>query len=345
MKAAFFTYPYAFQNMGGGEVLMLCLERSLREQGVAVKFFDIWKDRVSDFDVLHVFSCQKECLGFVENARAADVPVVVHPIAFETWRSVWFGVMPRSRGGSLVRYAVKKIAPWMPSDRQKVLKRATLLFPNSETEAWYLSRHFAVDRRRMFVVPNGVDAAVAAASSSAFTQKTGLSHFVLCAGRIEPRKNQKNLVLASHKIPQTVVILGNPVKGYESYYEECRRLAGPNVVFLPAYSAGADELYSAYAAAAAVVLPAFVETPGLVGLEAGLIGKPLAVTDVGPTREYYGDEAVYLNPASPSSIACAIQEAFRKGPSEALRQIIRDRFTWPKVASRVKEGYTAALSL
>lgn len=220
--------------------------------------------------------------------------------------------------------------------------RANLLFPNSEKEAAYLERHFAVDRQKMFVVPNGVDAEAEQASGALFTSRTGLKDFVLCAGRVEPRKNQKNLVLAARDLQTNVVVLGDPVKGYESYYRECRRLAPGNVTFLPSYPFGAPELYSAYAAAVALVLPAFVETPGLVGLEAGLIGKPLAVTNGGPTREYYDRDVVYLNPASPASIAQAIRAALRKGPSDSLRRKIREKYLWSKVAARVREGYERA---
>ena len=53
---------------------------------------------------------------------------------------------------------------------------------------------------------------------------------------------------------------------------------------------------SAYAAAEALVLPSFLETPGLVALEAAAAGIPrLVITNAGCTKEYFGNLA-YPNP-------------------------------------------------
>ncbi len=346
MRVAFFTYPSAFQSIGGGEILMLQLSKALREKGLEVKFFDIWNDKLSSFDILHIFSCQGECLGIVDVAVALGVPVVVHPITFETWSSIWYGVDEKSRWLSLARFLLKKACPFFPSLRRTILKKATLLFPNSSQEASYLQRHFGIPKHKMFVAPNGVEPSIEQATPEDFIHETGIKDsFVLCSGRIEPRKNQKNFILAVNQIDVPAVILGDVVKGYESYYAKCRRLAGPNVKFLPRFPSESKTLYSAYAASRVVVLPAYVETPGLVGLEAGLIGRAsLCVTQGGPTREYYGTNAAYLNPASVRSIVHSIQTALSAKPDNDLKERIKKLYTWEKVADKVIEGYKLALS-
>lgn len=340
MKVAFFTYPSAFQSIGGGEILMLKLASSLRQKGVDVQFLNPWNDRVESFDLLHVFSCQSECLGMIRAAVAAKVPVAVHPIAFETWASVWNGVLPKNRAKSLGRFLLKKIYPRFSSPRRDVLESATLLFPNSRKEAVYLERHFSVPAEKMFVVPNGVDAGIEGADPELFRAQTGIREpFVLCSGRIEPRKNQKRFIQAVNRLGLRAVVLGNAVKGYEAYEADCRRIAQKNVSFLPAYPSESGTLYSAYAASRVVTLPAYVETPGLVGLEAGLIGKPLSVTTGGPTDEYFGEHVDYLRPSSVTSIAESVQRAWERKPGEELRNRIKQNYLWEHVAAKVKEGY------
>ena len=344
MRVAFFTYPSAFQNIGGGEILMLQLKKALSEKGIDARLFDPWNDRLKTFDLLHVFSCQSECLGLVRMASSSGVPVVVHPIAFETWDSVWHGVDPKIRFGSLMRFIVKKLYPNFPSDRRSILKLADQLFPNSIAEAEYLTRHFGVPRDKMFMVPNGVDAAVESASPEPFLRETGIrEEFILCSGRIEPRKNQKNFIQAANRLNIRAVVLGDAVKGYEGYYEECRRLAGENIKFIPALSHESGVLYSAYAASRAVVLPAFVETPGLVGLEAGILGRPLSVTTGGPTKEYYAENACYLNPSSVDSIRRSVESALKQSSNPGLKDRIKQHYTWDKVAARLIEGYERVL--
>lgn len=345
MKVAFFTYPSAFQSIGGGEILMLRLSAALRRKGVDVKFFDIWKDSITSFDVLHVFSCQSECLGLSQMARAVGVPVAVHTIAFETWASVWYGVPPSRRLSSAIRFLIKKAFPRTGSPRRSMLTNASLLFPNSKLEAAYLERHFAVPAADMCAVPNGVDLPAGPADPALFRRMSGIEgDFVLCSGRVEPRKNQLRFIEAANRLNLPVVVLGDAVKGYEDYFAQCKRAAKPHIRFVSRLSPDSGELQSAYAAAALVVLPAYVETPGLVGLEAALLGTRVCVTTGGPTREYYGDDVTYLNPSSADSILNAMRTALARPASSALKERILASYTWDAVADRVIEGYARVVS-
>lgn len=69
MKVAFYVYPTAFQNPGGGEVQLLKTKEALEKLGVPIKLFDIWNDRLRDFDILHVFGSVKDALPMMEEAK------------------------------------------------------------------------------------------------------------------------------------------------------------------------------------------------------------------------------------------------------------------------------------
>jgi len=93
------------------------------------------------------------------------------------------------------------------------------------------------------------------------------------------------------------------------------------------------------------VLASWFETAGLSSLEAAAMGCNVVITRKGDAHEYFGDEAEYCDPASPTSIREAIERAASSEPNLLLQQKIYSDFTWSKAASRTFEAYTAALNL
>ncbi len=166
---------------------------------------------------------------------------------------------------------------------------------------------------------------------------------MLIPGRIEPRKNQRNVLLALRGQGLRTVVLGDPVPGHEAYAAQCREVADASTVFHPRLDHADPLLASAFAGCGCVALVSWFETPGLVALEAGLSGTPVAITERGCTREYFGDFAHYANPADPASIRRAIRTAAASPRSPQLAQHVRTHFSWQKVAEATLAGYEHAL--
>lgn len=329
MKTAFFTYPSAFQNVGGGEIVLLKLREYLSKSGTPVDLFDPWKSRVEDYDVLHVFGSVKDCLGLVQVANARGVKVVTSPVLWSAPTDL----------PSLMRHSVKVVFPAFPSLRRELLMRSDMLFPNSEMEKKHIARYFAVPEEKMRVVYNGVDKNFAAADASLWRARYGGEPFVLSVGRIEPRKNQLNLIRAMKNMGLKLVLIGDPVTGYGSYDTSCRAAGAGFAEFIPALPHGDPLLKSAYAACSLFVLQGWFETPGLAALEAALAGALIVVTQGGSTREYFGSLANYLDPASVSSIQKSIRTALARTNDGRLKEHVSSRFTWDKIAQSYAELY------
>jgi glycosyltransferase involved in cell wall biosynthesis len=78
----------------------------------------------------------------------------------------------------------------------------------------------------------------------------------------------------------------------------------------------------------------------LAALEAAAQGRPLALTEVGSTREYFGAAAAYLRPESPESIAQAIEQALKQSPAQqAALAAIGPQYTWPRVVQKLQALY------
>ena len=338
-RVLFHTYDWGFQRPGGGEVQLLQTRKHLQELGVQVDLFDRWTTRLSDHPLIHSFSLQPhEFWGPIKSAGCVLTVSSIH----------WPYLAPRSLKHEVKQVIVragKKLLRIPDEEKRLPFHHVDLFFPNSQMEADLMCQVYQLPAEQMHVVPNGVEERFTDATADEFVQKYGLRDFALCVGRIDGRKNQLGLLRALRGISQPIVIIGEPVLGQEGYLEECRREAGPNVHFLGRVEHGSTLLASAYAAAAVLVLPSYIETPGLCALEAALAGTPLVITEQGCTKEYFGEHAAYVSPDSPEQIRAAVTRVLADRPNgSALQERVHSRYLWRHAAAATRAGYSKALA-
>jgi glycosyltransferase involved in cell wall biosynthesis len=330
----------AFQAAGGGENQLVQTGRSLEVHGVRVRLFSPWTDRIETARLLHLFGMSREGLELARVARARGVPVVLSPICWYEPRAIAALEASLSRKAlGLASWCVRSIAPRVPSWRRDLLHLADVILPNSHAEANQLARLFAVSRKRLRVVPNGVLPSFGTASPAPFRDGLGPDPFVLSVGRIEPRKNTLGLVRATRWLGLRAVHIGDPVPGHLDYARECRRAGEGSVIWLGRFDHDDPLLASAYAAARVFALPSWFETPGLAALEAGLAGCAVAITPFGSTREYFGSLAVYARPDRPEEIRRALRTCWDQGPDPRLAPWVATHYLWPNVAQITAEVY------
>lgn len=329
---------------GGGERQLAALIAGLQAEGLDAAAWHPWEDAWSDFDLLHLIGSCPEHLPLVDRARRSGKPVVLSPVAWFDGPSYWRrnGHVPRRAAGRLL-LAARRFAPWMPGWRRKLYRSVDRLLPNSRAEADQLVRLFGADPRRIVVVPNGADPNLESADPRLFAGEYGLRDFVLCAGRIEPRKNQLRLLQALAGEGVVTVVLGDVVPGQEAYYDACRRAGGRRARFLPRLDPDSPLLASAYAACGCLAQPSWFETPGLAALEAAMTGAPLAVTQVGAAPEYFGRLAHYVDPYDQRSVRRGVAAALDEGRNGRLAELVRSQFTWQHAARATREVYAPLL--
>jgi glycosyltransferase involved in cell wall biosynthesis len=332
----------AFQAPGGGEVQLLRTASHLERLGVAVRPFNPWLDRIEDARLLHLFGMSREGLELARLARARRVPIALSPICwFEPRALAALASSTAAATLNLAKWATRRLIPSLPSWRRELLDLADAVLPNSRAEADQLARLFGVDRRKVCVVPNGVDPHFASADPVPFRAMVGSEPFVLYVGRIEPRKNVLRLIRAMSEQGRRLVLIGDAVPTHEAYARECRDAGRDFAIWLPRLDPDDPLLASAYASARALALPSWFETPGLVALEAALATCPVVLTPFGSTREYFGDRVTYANPGSIASIAAALDIAWTSTRSTELAQIVKEGYLWSHVARRTAEIYDA----
>lgn len=345
MKVAYYVYPTAFQSPGGGEVLLLKTKEYVEKQGVSVKLLDPWSDKIKSFDLLHTFGSVKDSLSMIRVAKDAGIKTVLSTVCWYSLLSAWgIGDSWGPRLGALVRHAGKTLCPWIPSERKTMMELSDLLIPNSESEAQQLSRYFLIPREKITTIPNAVDPRFLEAKPEPFRERLGLHDFILCVGRIEPRKNQLGMIRALKNCKVPVIFIGDYVPAYKAYYERCRQEADPTMHFLGFMDHDSDLLASAYAACNTFLLASWLETPGLAALEAGLAGAKVVLTNQGATREYFRDYASYCSPHRLSDIRQKTLASLRQARNGQLKSHIQKNYLWPEAARKTIQVYKNILN-
>jgi glycosyltransferase involved in cell wall biosynthesis len=213
---------------------------------------------------------------------------------------------------------------------KKALRGAKVLLPNSLSEYKRLLEKYRIAKPHV-IVPNAIN-------KNLFLEMENLERSgVICVARIEPRKNQLNLIRAMKDLPFDLIIIGKNSPNHSEYYELCKAEAPPNVKFVDQIDQ--RELVVYYSKAKVHILPSWFETTGLSSLEAASCGCNIVVTPNGDTREYFGDNVFYCNPDSVESIKHTLTIAYEADANPAFKELIRGKYTWDEAARATYEGY------
>jgi glycosyltransferase involved in cell wall biosynthesis len=324
---------------GGGEVQFDKTAEYLKRRGVEIRTGS-WS--AVGCDLLHIFGTTPAGLEAARAAKRINIPVALSTISWYDPRVSW-RLEPTQwrRIRSITGWSLRRAVPAIPSWRRELLTLCDLLLPNSLAEAQQLVQLFGVAPSRVKVVRNAVDLQFECGDAALFERYFSLNDFVLVPGRIEPRKNQLNLLRALWGSGIPVVVLGDPHPDHRDYAAECMRVADAGTTFIGRLEHGSPMLAAAYAAARVVVLASWFETPGLAALEGALAGAEVVVTEGGSAREYFGDLARYLSPDDPWSIRRAVREAFECSQRGRLTDLVRTRFLWEQAAIDTLSAYSA----
>jgi len=352
-KVLYYSDPLAFQLFGGAEIQMLKTKEYLEKLGnhVSVKLFDVFNDRLDEYDILHIFQMRYDSLSLCKLAKIKGLKVVLSSIYWpETEAWGYNSLIERILSKVRIFYSnyrtydyptFKTLYPY-----KDFLDAADVVIPTSTVEAKFLSKEFRINYSKFFPVPVGVEKVFSEAKPDFFVQKFGLKDFVLFVGRIEQVKNVLTLLKAYEDMEIPLVIIGNFNPWDHEYFVKCKKLIerNRNIHYLGFVAPLSQELLSAFAAAKVFVLPSWHEVTSLTALEAGLAGCNIAITDRSYLSEYLKDFAVYLNPASVEDVKKKILEAYEKPKTEELKQHILKNYTWEHVAKGTLEAYKLALN-
>lgn len=296
-----------------------------------------------DFDVIHLHSFRTyQDVVVRRHALRAGIPYVF------------------SAHGSMPRIVRMKLAKGLFDSvvGRSVLNDAAVLIAVSSAE---LRQYQAMDvpASKVAIIPNGIDAAQYSVlpPRGSFSRPRGLegTKIVTYIGRLNSRKGLDTLVRSVREIRKiredVELVLVGPDDGYRGDLERMtRRLSLQKHVHFAGMITMPKKL-EVLVDSDVVVYPGTHEIFGLVPFEALLCRRPVVVADDSGCGEIVSEAraGITVQPGDPVALSCAIDVCLGRGqPLEEMikngERFVRSELDWTKIAVRMEEVYTRALS-
>jgi glycosyltransferase involved in cell wall biosynthesis len=298
-----------------------------------------WRRRPPDVVHAHFWMSG---LAALQAARPLGIPVV------QTFHAL--GVVKRRHQGS------KDTSPAERLDIEEMLVRAADSIVATCTDEVFELVRLGADRRRICVVPCGVDLRL-------FTPRGPIEprraerHRLVFIGRLVERKGIGNVITALAALPDTeLVVAGGPAPGELDGDREVARLRA-----LARRSGVEDrvdfrgrverpDLPPLLRSADAVVCVPWYEPFGIVPLEAMACGVPVVASAVGGLIDtvVHGQTGVHVPPRDPEALAAALADLLadpqrRSAYGTAGARRARTRYAWDRVALLTEHAYDAVV--
>jgi glycosyltransferase involved in cell wall biosynthesis len=229
----------------------------------------------------------------------------------------------------------------------RLIRRLDRVLTVSESSARDIENLVGIDRRRIDVVPLGVDRDRYRPHPAAQTRPVAARHgitapYLLYVSRLEhPGKNHVRLIEAFDRLRAAVgervqlVLVGPDWFRAEAIHAAAARARFADDILLTGFVDGAD-LPPLVAGARAVCIPSLYEGFGLPVLEAMACDVPVACSDRSSLPEVAGDAALLFDPTEPDDIAATLETLLF---DDGVRARLRDRglrrsarYTWEATA-------------
>jgi glycosyltransferase involved in cell wall biosynthesis len=365
MKVLFVTRPTVFSGPGGDTIQLLKTKQYLEFLGVSIDISDVEMPCFDSYDLIHFFNLRnpQDILLNVRRAKTANKPIVLSTIwgsyyecdqkaregvqkwianTFPEYYVEYFKTSARIiKNLNIHRGTLPYLIKGHYNSQREIAKAANVLLPNSPTELERVRSDMNLPQKLGRSIVNAVDLNVFDFNAVDASKYSHLEGCLLSAARIEIRKCQLDLIRAVKGLPYKLVIVGKPSPNSTYYFEQCKKEAGDNVIFIEHVSQ--EELAALYKVSKAHALISWMETPGLSSLEAAVMHSNVLVTNRGDTEYYFEDYATYCEPGDVTSIRDGVVDVMEKEFNLGLKERIESNFTGSDTADQTLKAYELAL--
>lgn len=297
------------------------------------------KDLISETDIVHLMGHWTFINALVYRAaRQLNKPYVVCP------------------AGTLPIYGRSKILKNMYNFivGRKIIKNASghIAIASNEIEQF---KEYGIEARKISLIPNGVNNDdFALDCGKDFCSKYALKHpFILFMGRLNHIKGPDLLMKAFSNVKNNLgdchLVFAGPDGGALSELKNmARELSLEEKVHFVGYLGGNDKI-GAYRAARLLVIPSRQEAMSIVVLEAGIVGKPVLMTDQCGFNEIDTFGGGLVVSASAEGIQNGLIEILNdevklQAMGENLRRYVQENFSWNIAVNKYLKLYEEILN-
>lgn len=370
-----------FDRPGGDTVQMVETKNALEKLGVDVEIKNTLSENLEGIDIVHVFNLDwvSEPYWQVENALKQKVPVVLSPIhhsldeyklyekknryglakignfiiPYQPLRDSARNILKGLTYTKKLRPAIKQVFMGIRNQQRYCVNNSDIILVQTVREAEDLKEEYKTNDFKWKKVINGVNVKKFTNTNSKGAKKyLPKNPYILCVGRVEPRKNQLMLIQALKQLREynpnfrnmELFFAGSFNNHHPTYLNKFKQEVKKNsFIHYPGFL-DQDILANIFSKATIFAVPSWFETTGLVYLEAIVAGCTNIVASGERAQEYLGKNAVYCDPTNINSIENALKEAFKPTVSKGFRKEIVDKYNWENTAKQTFSVYKDLLN-
>jgi glycosyltransferase involved in cell wall biosynthesis len=361
-------------GLGGDFVQVQNTAMELRKLGVEVDIRTDLNTDMSAYDLVHIFQLDwiSENYFYAKKAKEFSKPIVLSPIhhsvtevkkfddtyvfdyrrvskflfrdqfARDTFKNLYRALLKPTK----LKYVIYSIVLGLKNMHKVVLQLSDYVLVQTKLEVKDLEKTYGVPIKKWKLVLNGVGEPFLDLGKS--KNPFDFNDYVICVGRIEPRKNQLSIIEAMNRfrneegLDTQLVLVGklNIVNHFE-YTARFKKLLKkyPWIHYLDKVPYENIPAYFHFAKVG--VSASWFETTGLTSLDALFCGTN-AVASGDRAKEYLGDTASYCIPDNINSIKEAIKKEYY-APRPTLDTKMKKEYTWKNAAKQTLEVYNELL--
>ena len=338
MRVGILSYPMLHQTSGGLRMKVWRTVDALNGCGVEARLVDPVRERLTSYDLIHVFAPYNGNHRVVMQAKSDGLPVVMSTILNPPF-SKWDG-----RRARLLSRIVSRLTSWeVTTNYQDIvmgLNSADHLIALGNVEREMLIKGYGIPMEKISIVPNGIGPEFFESTPDLFENAYSVQHpFVLHTGFIGDVKNQLGLIRALKHVDVRIVLVGYSGNASKDYLAACLSEGGARLHYLGELAHG-PAIASAYAAADVVAIPSRHEGMPNSILEALAADKPVVLTkNHSMDFELPFEVAREVDADDLAAIDEGVRWFLSNPPAKGRARSVVTAMTWDRVAAQLVEIY------
>lgn len=289
-KVLLITNPTAFINSGGGEREILLLNDILNKKNIISNIYGPSSYPLESYDVLIHLSMIGGAESIIIQSHNKGIKLIL-------WPNLWFAEKP----------SIEQVSQY-----NRFIEYFDAIVFKTRTEERHFKQFLKLEKKEIIRVSNIISPCFYRNDiKDSFRESFGIENYAIWTGIIEPQKNQLAAIRAFKYIDQRIkLIISGSVRDTE-YFEQCRKEAGPNVIFMPAFPFG-SEIHLSAIKYARCYLELSQDFPGVSALEAQVLGVKLILNKCDWVSEVVGKNCVQVGSNNIDEIKNAVINILRE---------------------------------
>ncbi|MGB0891028.1 MAG: glycosyltransferase family 4 protein [Flavobacteriaceae bacterium] len=278
--------------------------------------------KVNTFDFAHF----QYVIPFARNKNCNYI-VTIHDILFNDYKQ-YFTFLYRLKRNFLFKYSAVK---------------SDYLLTVSEYSKQRIKEIYKLENKPIYVIPNGVSEVFFQENKKEVSEefiktKYNIKDFILYVSRVEPRKNQQQLLNSFSKMKNkdlSLVFIGKKSlenKELDKVYISLSKNVKERVYFLEDILE--KDLIEFFRAAKAFVYPSLAEGFGIPPIEAAAIGLPVLCSSSTAMKDFNFFKPYHINFLNTDDVENYIDALLndKDYPAKRIQKIVKDKYTWKSSA-------------